>query len=307
MTRRTITILIAITILGAPLIGALSNTPHDDAGTGEDAPDDPDRALNLTPGSYIGNLTPGYHANEEEEDHESYDHDNVTRDQDWYRAVYEEETPIACTEVHFSTDDKPHNETRTHLNQPALDRAWINATTNATGTTLAMAGPDATGAVFGLKALDPPRVTPYTLEFNVTTLQQAEGAGHEETVPGPCFGDALTPGDVHTWDFEAQEGDFLFLSFGTEQDRTDWLTLTAPNGTQAGSITSEDDIGLGAKTLNATGTWTLTAEAPPIIALLSGQSNYLIGFTLLSEIAIAGPNDDDDDEDPRRPCRPHCM
>lgn len=299
LTARISVAFASILLLCMPLLGGLAHAPNDDAGTGADAPDDPRQAFNFTPGSYVGNLTPGSYQDDHDE-YESYEDADVTRDADWYRAESNVDTPLACTDVTFTPDEKPHNETRVHLNQPDLYRAWINTTTSPPGTTLAMVGPGASDATMGLTALDPPRVTSYAFEFDTLTLDEAAGASQENAVPGSCFGDTIDVQEEHDWTFDAEEGDFLFLSFGTGLDRPDELRLTAPNGTTVGSITSGDDIALGAATLDEAGTWTLTAEggSTDLLTISTTSSDYLVGFTLLD-----GPDDDDD----KSPCRPHCM
>jgi hypothetical protein len=299
LTVRHRAALLALVLVSSPMLVALAQAPGDDAGTGQDAPGQPGNAVNLTPGAYVGNLTPG----SEEDDLDAYDSyvdDNVSEDQDWYRVNASQPGPIACTSVRLAPDDEPHNETRVHVREPALDQARLNATTNATGTTLAHVGPSPSGTLAGVSHVDPPRVTQYDLELEVTRLGEATDAGSQGKVPGACFGDTLEDEETQGWTFDAEEGDLLYVSFGTEIARSDDLVLTAPNGTEIGAITSEDGIAIGAHTIDAPGEWTLTADAGDTGLLTTASSDYVASFNLLED-------PDPEEEEEKEPCQPHCM
>lgn len=299
MAVRSRVLALALVLIVSPMLGALAHSPNDDAGTGEDAPDRPRDAVNVSPGSYVGNLTPGVSGDGHHDDYDTYDNDNITRDRDWYRVNASDETEqLACTQASFTPDDKPKNDTRVAIREPSLEAAQLNATTtNGTTTTLAHVGPSPSGTQLGLTALDPPRVTEYTFEAEVTTLDEAGGAGASDEIPGVCFGGNVEDNEIHEWTFEAQAGDFLYVSFGTELARMDELTLEAPNGTDLGSIVSDDEIAIGAETLPDTGNYTLSLEAGDTGLLTTASSDYLIGFNLL----------DDPEEEEGEGCSPHCM
>lgn len=289
---------LAFALTTIPIMGALAHTPHDDAGTHRDAPDDPDRALALAPGAYVGNLTPGA-APGHHDDYNTYENDSVEDDADWYRTNSSEDATLACTSASYSPDEKPHNETRVHIREPQLDHARLNTTTNDT-TTLAHVGPSASGTLLGLSHLDPPRVTEYELDVNVTTLAEVGAADTAAEVPGPCFGGNLEDGEVQEWTFEAEEGEFLYASIGTELDRMDDLVLEAPNGSEIGSITSGEDVAIGAHTFEETGTYTLSAQGGDSGFLTTTSSNFIVGFNVI-EI------NDPEEEEEEPPCSPNCM
>lgn len=299
MPTRIRLIAVVLLLLSAPLVSVLAHSPGDDAGSGQDAPDDPDSAMIVAPGAYIGNLTPGSHQ-DDLTNYDSYKEDNITKDTDWYEVYSSQDEQAACTSVSFAPDEKPHNETRVHLRQGALD-IQLNETTTTEGTMLAMVGPSPSGAVAGLTALDPPRVTEYDFEINVTTLGDVSNGMLDDPVevPSPCFGNTLKDDDSHEWTFEGEEGDFLFVTFGTETSRMDDLVLVRPDGSEVGDITSGDDVAIGAATLDATGTWTIDLQSPGGDLLQStADSDYLIGFNLF---------DDPEEEEGKHGCRPSCF
>jgi hypothetical protein len=281
------------------MLGALAHSPSDDAGSGEDASDRPAQAFNVSPGTYVGNLTPGSYE-DDLDDYDSYADDNITKDVDWYRANATGET-TTCTSATFSLDDEPNNETRVHIREPALDSARLNTTTTSTGQTLAMVGPSPQDTQIGLTAQTPPRVTQYDLSIDVLRLQNVENdggsGGTADRIPGPCFGGELEDMETHEWTFEAQEGELLFVSIGTELTRADDLALVAPNGTEVGSITSEGDIALGAAMLDQDGNWTLRADGGDSGLLMTTASTYVVSFSIV----------DPDPEEEEDPCDPHCM
>lgn len=291
---------LAVLLTTVPMLGALAHTPHDDAGSGEDAPDDRSEAMNVTPGSFVGNLTPG--ADDHHDQYESYEDNNITKDHDWYRVnTTEDADEPSCTRADYAPDNKPHNDTKVRLEQPALPDAEIN-TTATTGETLSLVGPSSSGALVGLSQLDPPRVTAYDVEIEVTTLSDIEetggSGGTADTIPGPCFGGTLEDMEIHDWTFEAEEGQVLWVSFGTELDRLDDLVLEAPNGTEIGSITSGDDIAIGGAELPQTGNYTLSAEGGDSGLFTTTSSTYITSFTLY---------DPEEEEEEGQHCDPHCM
>lgn len=297
MVVRSRVLALALVLVAAPMLGALAHTPHDDAGAGADAPDRPADALNVSPGSHVGNLTPGVDGDGHHDDYDTYENDSIEKDADWYRTNASDETEqIACTQASFAPDETPHNETRVHIREPSLEAAQLNETTTTEGTTLAHVGPSPSGTLAGLTHLDPPRVTEYTLDVEVTTLDEASGAGASDEIPGPCFGGNVEDNEIHEWTFEAEEGDLLYVSLGTELARMDELSLEAPNGSDLGSIISDDEIVIGAETLPDTGNYTLSLEAGDTGLLTTASSDYLIGFNLV-----------DDPEEGENGCRPNCM
>lgn len=331
------------------MLGALAETHHDDAGSGGDAPDRPADALNVSPGPYVGNLTPGSveddgsegddddrderddraeerrgdradeadrhdrkddrHSDDEEDRSEGDDDDRdegddeaerdggeASPDADWYRVnASDGRDGLACTSAFVEVHEGPPDETRVHLREPAID-VQLNATPDSDGVTLAHVGPDPSGTLVGLTALDPPRVIEYGVEIDVTTIDEVGGAGDEDEVPGPCFGGTLADGAAHEWTFHGEAGDLLHTSVGTELPRTDELVLEGPNGTELGSITSGDDIAIGAAELPETGNYTLSLQADSTETLSTSSSTYIVGFTLA---------DPEEEEEPG--CSPHCM
>lgn len=297
MVVRIRVIALALILAGAPLLGALAHAPSNDAGTGQDAPDRPENAINVAPDVHVGNLTPGSYEDDHHDDVNTYEDESITRDADWYRVNASGETEqLACTEVYFEPDEKPHNETRIHLHEPSLPDAEPNTTTTTSGTTLAHVGPSPSGTLAGLTALDPPRVTEYSFEITVTTLDEAGGAGALDEIPGPCFGGNLEDHEVHEWTFHAEAGEMLYVSYGTERVRTDELVLEAPDGSEIGSILSGDEIAIGAEVLEETGNYTLSAQAGNTGLLTTASSDYLVGFNLV-----------DPEEEEEENCTPHCM
>lgn len=301
MAIRPRAVVLAIVLVTAPLMGVLAHTPTDDAASGQDAPDDVDEAMNVSPGSYVGNLTPGSSEDEtHHDDYDSYEDDNITRDGDWYRTnASMDDDQLSCTEASFAPDEKPHNETEIHLHEPSLEAAEPNTTTSA-GATLAHVGPSTSNTRVGLTAMDPPRVTEYEFDVDVLPISEAGGAGSYDEIPGPCFGGNLEDNEVHEWTFHAEAGEMVYVSLGTELPRADDLVLEAPNGTQLGSITSGDDIAIGAQVLEVTGNYTLSLQAGGEgLFLTTSTSDYLVGFSPIDD-----PGEEEEEEEP---CSPHCM
>lgn len=299
MAARVRVLTLALLLTTVPILGALAHTPHDDAGSGQDAPDERSNAVNVRPGPFVGNLTPG--ASDHHDEADSYEGNNITKDHDWYRVnTTEDAEEPSCTRADYALDNKPNNETKIRLEQPALSNAEINSTVNHTET-LSMVGPSSSGALVGLSQLDPPRVTEYYVETQVTTLsdiQESGGSGGTaDTIPGPCFGGTLEDMEIHEWTFHAEEGEILWVSFGTELERMDDLVLVSPNGTEIGAITSGDDIALGGAVLPDTGNYTLSAEAGDGGMFTTTSSTYIASFAML----------DPEEEEEEDPCTPHCM
>jgi len=256
--------------------------------------------MNARPGSFVGNLTPGSYEDDHHDDYSSYEDDNITRDHDWYRVnTSEDAQEPSCTRADYTFDNKPKNHTRIHLEQPALDEAHIDRVVTG-GATMAMVGPSASGALVGLSSADTPRVTGYEVSTNVTTLsdiQETGGSGGTaDTIPAPCFGGTLEDWEVHEWTFEANAGEVLWVTLGTEKARTDDLVLEAPDGTEIGSITSEDEVAIGGAVLDEAGNYTISAEAGDSGLLTTTSSTYIAGFML------EGPEEEEED-----PCSPNCM
>lgn len=289
-------LVVAILLVSMPMLGALADGPSNDAGTGEDAPDRAQDAIDVVPGNYTGNLTPSSHG-EDHESYDSYENDDVTRDADWFRVdpATSSDQP-ACTSATYIPDEDADNETRVHLRHPGLDSFDVNTTTTAGGTTLSVVGANASGALAGLSAIGPPRVTGYTLGIDVLTLGEASGAGPHDEVPGHCFGGELADWETHEWTFEGEEGQVLYLTFATELSRVDDLELEAPNGSLVGSIGSGEDVAIGSTVFDQTGTYTLSADASDMGVLTTHTSDYIVGFSIF-----------DPEEEEKDPCRPHCM
>lgn len=299
MSSARIPILIALLLMVSSM-GALGIVTGNDAGSGSDAPDNRDRALGLEPGVYYGNLTPA---------------PDRTRDVDWYAAEQPSDdledsstkwgtprtTSLSCTLVN-ATSPRP---VEVLVEEPAVPDAKVDTTVGGTdNASIGLVGPAYSDALVGVVAPEPGTIASYRFELDRTSLSEIPSAGVDpaptspKPIPSPCFGDDIAEGDTRDgWTFSADEDERALITFASEGDRADQLSLRDPHDQVAERVSSSGSIQVTEVDLDRGGTWQIDVEASQSNA--EAQQTYVIGISIL--------DDPEEEEEEKSPCRPHCM
>ncbi len=291
-----ITALLLVTSVGV----AIADGPHDDAGSGQDAGDTPEDALELPDiGVYQGNLTP-------------------PDDADWYTlkaghiSTFPNPSPDrdipACMELGVRSQAAANV---TLLLRNGTDRSIEAPVFESQDLRLGIAAPHLRSTFIGLEPRDGlPSFGSYTLDlaaFGPPDKDDGDAGfgrdvgGTPETaadLPGPCLPGVLQKGDADAYNFEANAGDGLVLSLvhpiGPDFD----TILIAPDGTQRNLTLQDGDLETVA--LDQDGTWTLQ-----FVSTGGNTSLYLAGVSIIGDCST-GCLMEQVEEEPK-PCRPGCM
>lgn len=287
---------VAVLLLAAPSIGAITGMLQDDAGSGSDAPDDRNNALSVQPDSYEGDLMP---------------HDQNLSDADWYEiadpdaSTQKEKGPgpngLTCTEVQVSTSEAA----RLDVVEPSIEGAAVNTTIEEGNVSLGMVGPDDEGTLVGVMAVDLHPLAPYTFDIeiqrvNAITKGPTMVAGNSRAeVPAPCFGASLDGEDPKdTWTVDLEENATVLVTYASQGNRPDRLQLVDPDGDTVRNLSSTGDVALTQLEVSKAGTWRMEAVQSEH-ASSNAEMPYLIGLAIL--------DDPEEEEEEEKACRPHCM
>lgn len=285
MDARVLIVLLLLTVSAVP---AASDLPiHDDAGTGQDAGDDPSNATVLPAGgTYNGTLLPA-------------------GDTDWYEVPTPGDAAV-CYQASIRGEALASGKLAL---AEALDPVVVRDTKPGYVLDLGLAGPNPGQVLFGLApvgeldAADSAGAYIFTLEaLGAEDLGPGDGgSGHDAgeepgeavVTDGPCLAGTFENGkdERDRYSFDGVEGESVALSLAPTALVPMRLSLVSPSGQ------TETEIRYGGftdVTLDETGSWVLDVElldyrgddAPT-------QPAYLVGLT------INGP-------DPP-PCKPSCM
>lgn len=287
MDRRTPRTLALVLTLVASVTVAQGAIPlQDDAGSGQDAPDDPTEAYELPgPGLYEANLS-------------------TPDDADWFTlpgsqgqtaCLQAEVDGIVAADAVLSDGD-------------ALDRAVERTLLPPQSIDLGLASQDPTPLVLGLTPADAASLGTYRFNVSAAPISEADvtgdpgptddapGSGDLVRVPDACFRGVLGPTDVDAYNFTGEAGENVTLSLAvttSENPETTltYLNLTSPDGREVLNLTDGD---LASTTLDRSGNWTLSVESPS-----QAELTYGIG-------TVRDPDDSDDDDEESSSCRPGC-
>lgn len=279
MLKRTMVWVLVGLLVVVPMHSLASD--QDDAGSGQDAGDTREEALDLpSTGSYEGELS-------------------TSRDVDWYRLGFET-SQTRCVEVGATGDavagvlvEFPDAETPGILDQVA----------DSTDAVVPLTGAEVSDVYVGidpglslLNALG----GPYTLEIATLSEDDIKGTGDAWTdgdvsgdastarhAPSGCFGGSVIGSDTDTYLLDVEEGQHITLSaseFGTQGLQ---VTLLDPSGTAVATVGSDE---VNVTTADVAGTWSVTTST-------TSDSNTAVGYLLGLEIT--------DGPEPR-PCNPNC-
>lgn len=298
MPRRPVRRVALVLALVVAMSGAQGALPiEDDAGSGGDAPDVPEKAVTLPgQGNYTGNLT-------------------TPTDADWYRLDEAQDGPscirarvsgLAVADVVLSDD--PHLAT-------SVERAVHPEDTVALG--LATDQPES--LVLGLepRERDGQAVAAGlgTYDFNVTYERAsnangdpvnggdapAPGADQVPDAPSSCFTGTLTKdpglaaaGDAYGFHGHLGEKVTLTLTTASDDDPTTYVNLTDPAGNVVASVTDDEPRTV---TLDKSGRWSVGVETTEKVTEL----RYGVGL-----VDDPGDDDDDDEDNDGPSCRPSC-
>lgn len=285
-------LLVVVVLLAAPAAGVVGDALDNDAGSGGDAPDSPDEALGIAPGTYEGNLTAD---------------EDGPQDQDWYRVQASGasgsngDAPggAVCTSANVTASDP----TRLHLRDPDDEEIRFDAQVGPAGKSLGLVRSASTNPLVGLSEVDPFSLTSYDVEVQVTRASEVPDQASEtlldrpEQTPGSCFGDTLDADDSHdVWTFQVNETTQALVSLGSESAREEILEVRDPNGTVVETLNSTDGVDAVELDLDETGQWSLDVSVAESVDMPS-KSSYLVGFSMA----------DPEEEEEEQGCRPNCM
>lgn len=286
-------LLVVILLVAAPAAGVVGDALGNDAGSGGDAPDSPDEALGIAPGSYEGNLTAD---------------EDGPQDEDWYRVQVPGSTGdngdpsgggAVCTSANVTASDPA----RLHLRDPSDEDVRFDAEIGPAGKSLGLVRPASTSPLIGLSEVDPFSLTPYGLDVQVTRASEVPHQASEtmpdqaEQAPSSCFGDTLDADDPHdAWTFEIDETKQVLISLGSESGREEILELRNPDLEVVETLNSTNGVDAVQLDLEETGQWSLDVSVAESVDTPS-RSGYVVGFSMA----------DPEEEEEEHHCRPHCM
>lgn len=302
MRRRSLARVALAAALVVAVSGAQGALPFsNDAGSGGDAPDDPEDAYPLPGlGRYHGNLT-------------------TPLDADWYR-LDGAGGPATCLRAQVDGSvladavlaDAPDLEVSVqrslHPNQHvALGLAAPNPQALLLGLEPRQVDGEASGAGLGSYALNVTHTPVHTADGDPVPDDgdaPAPGAADPPAVPSACFVGTLergpdhpASGDAYAFQGRLQEEVTLSLVTATADAPLTYLNLTDPAGETVRSITSDDPQTV---TLDKRGQWSVSVETTEEVT----QLQY--GVTLVQDPEDDDDEDDDDEDDDGPSCRPRC-
>lgn len=277
------TVAVALLLLMVPVTEVLAGD-NDDAGTGLDAPDVPDLALNLGAlGTYSGSLSPDGDA-----DWYAFDDDNLTApgDTSCFTARGEGDTALADQKLRLAglqvqDELNPDRDPHLGLAVSAFDEAKLGFEP--------LEGNQSTGNyTFTADVL-----TPSDIISDPGEEDDAPETGKGQNLPrvsGACFGGLFTSDDTaDRYTLQIDQNETLSLTFIDTNGTDLQVQLFDPDGQAIGPFNTTDTV--HSVDVSQTGNWTLEISRPS-----STDSTYLIG----TSVSL-------DPEEEERECRPYCF